>query len=76
VGRLELISKGEDLQVDNEALLTVVQTSGGDLRRAITCLQSCARLKEQAPITSDDILELMGVRTRQKSTQLLLSKNP
>lgn len=61
VQRLEMITKEEGLQVEDGALLTVVSTSGGDLRRAITCLQSCARLKEQEPITSNDILELMGV---------------
>lgn len=61
--RLELISREEGLNVEDGALMTVVQTSGGDLRRAITCLQSCARLKEQSPITTADIVELMGVST-------------
>lgn len=41
---------------------TIVDISGGDLRRAITTLQSCQRLKGlDTAITTEDLLEISGV---------------
>ncbi|XP_059488066.1 replication factor C subunit 4 [Neocloeon triangulifer] len=61
-GRLEMIAKEEGVAVGPEAIEAVISTSGGDLRRAITCLQSCARLKSKGvPVEKEEVVELMGV---------------
>lgn len=62
VERLEYICKEEDLKAEKVVLLKIVEASGGDLRRAITCLQSITRLKGKGiDITVDDIVEIIGV---------------
>ncbi|XP_066599057.1 replication factor C subunit 4 [Prorops nasuta] len=61
IERLELICKEENLRIDTTVLMKIVDASGGDLRRAITCMQSVTRLKgEKAEITSDDVIEIIG----------------
>lgn len=42
-------------------LNTLIKASGGDMRRAITSLQSCARLKSSGKITIDDVYEVAGI---------------
>lgn len=59
--RLELICNEEGVKYESDALRSLVETSGGDLRRAITGLQSCARLKGGDIITRDDVYEITGV---------------
>ncbi|RZF45980.1 hypothetical protein LSTR_LSTR016430 [Laodelphax striatellus] len=59
--RLELICREENVKCEQAALKCLVETSGGDLRRAITCLQSCARLKGSEGITEQDVFEVTGV---------------
>ncbi|CAH1970522.1 unnamed protein product [Acanthoscelides obtectus] len=60
--RLSLICKEEDVNCDDETLNLLVQTCGGDMRRAITCLQSCAKLKGRGQkIDPDTVLEVTGV---------------
>lgn len=59
--RLKLICDEEKVVCDERTLQTLVDTSGGDLRRAITCLQSCARLKGGEKILYEDVLEVTGV---------------
>lgn len=60
--RLKFISKEENVNCDDEVLKTLVSTSGGDMRRAITSLQSCSRLKgPEVPILIDDVYEITGV---------------
>ncbi|KAJ8971067.1 hypothetical protein NQ314_000899 [Rhamnusium bicolor] len=60
--RLSYICKEEGVECDNTTLNALVETSGGDMRRAITCLQSCAKLKGQnEPINIDSVLEVTGV---------------
>lgn len=62
VERLEYICKEEDLKATKPVLLKIVEASGGDLRRAITCLQSITRLKGKGiDITVDDIVEIIGI---------------
>lgn len=62
IERLQIISDNEKVQVNQEALKAVMQVSGGDMRRAITILQSCYRLKgSDHPITKEDIYEISGV---------------
>lgn len=62
VERLKHVLNEEKVTCDPEALECLVQTSGGDMRRAITCAQSCARLKGKGGITKEDVLEVTGVR--------------
>merc|ERR1711974_325422 len=45
VKRLNHISEQESVKVSEDALEALIETSEGDLRRAITTLQSAARLK-------------------------------
>ena len=63
IARLELISKEENIEVSDDAMEALLMTSEGDLRKAITSLQSCARLKSGSDkaITKEDVYELSGV---------------
>ncbi|XP_015517332.1 replication factor C subunit 4 [Neodiprion virginianus] len=62
IERLELICNMENLKADKAVLMKVVDASGGDMRRAITCLQSVSRLKGKgAEFAIDDVLEVTGV---------------
>ena len=46
-----------------QALSTLMSVSDGDLRRAITLLQSASQLKYGEEITKEDFYNLGGVRT-------------
>lgn len=60
--RLQHICKEEGVQCSEEVLNKLIEASGGDMRRAITSLQSCARLKgTDSPIAVDDVYEVTGV---------------
>jgi DNA polymerase III delta prime subunit len=60
--RLQLICSEEKVSCSEDAMKCLVKTSGGDLRRAITCLQSCSRLKGSGTeICADDVQEIAGV---------------
>ncbi|KAH9977224.1 P-loop containing nucleoside triphosphate hydrolase protein [Lactifluus volemus] len=63
--RLEYIAAVEQVPVDHAVISTLVSTSSGDLRRAITYLQSAARLSgatdPPTPILPEDIQEIAGV---------------
>ncbi|XP_069689576.1 replication factor C subunit 4 [Periplaneta americana] len=60
--RLQLICNEEKVSCSEDALNCLVQTSGGDLRRAITCLQSCSRLKGSgSEVLPEDVREVAGV---------------
>ena len=48
VGRLRMIAEKENVQVSDEAFQSVIDTSEGDLRRAITTLQSAAKLRAES----------------------------
>lgn len=69
--RLKMICEEEGIRYDQKTLDTLVETSGGDLRRAITCLQSCARLKVDSGLTFEDIVEVTGVIPEKHILQLL-----
>ncbi|KAI4483676.1 hypothetical protein M0804_007936 [Polistes exclamans] len=61
IERLEYICEKEDLKAEKPVLVKIVEASGGDLRRAITCLQSVARLKGKGiEVTINDALEIIG----------------
>ncbi|KAL1668411.1 P-loop containing nucleoside triphosphate hydrolase protein [Schizophyllum commune] len=63
--RLSYIATNENVAVSPPVIDTLVSTSGGDLRRAITYLQSASRLSSSTdpptPITPVDIQEIAGV---------------
>ena len=60
--RLDFISSQEKTDFDKDALYSLVSSSEGDLRKAITYMQCAARLKPNECIKSSDILEIAGVR--------------
>lgn len=64
--RLELIANTEGVRFEEGVLDTLIKTSDGDLRRAITYLQSAARLhntssSQRSAITPASIVEIAGV---------------
>lgn len=68
IERLKLICEEEKLKIEEDALKSIVDISGGDMRKAITTLQSCYRLKcgtetaaGEGLITLEDILEMSGM---------------
>lgn len=63
IERLQFICDEEKVQIDEDVFDIIVDISGGDMRRAITTLQSCFRLKTgaNANITKQDIFEISGL---------------
>lgn len=67
--RLRQIARLEGVEVSSPVVEALVRTSGGDLRRAITYLQSCSRLAnatvfeggEKQIIRPEDVQEIAGV---------------
>ena len=71
--RLEHIATEEKVKFEDGVLKTLVKTSDGDLRRAITSLQSCVRLKGiDKVLTVDDVREVSGVWTLINSSSVSL----
>lgn len=60
LARLEHICKEEKVKCAPRVLARLVDASGGDMRRAITSLQSTARLKGEGGIEETDVLEVVG----------------
>lgn len=60
LSRLEHICKEEGVRCAPQVLARLVDASGGDMRRAITSLQSTARLKGDEGIVEADVLEVVG----------------
>merc|ERR1719342_710661 len=61
VQRIELIMEKENVVVNDEGKKAIILTSEGDLRKAITSLQSCARLKGSVEVGQEDVYEISGV---------------
>lgn len=66
IERLKMICEAEKVNIEEEALKSIVETSGGDMRKAITTLQSCYRLKcgtdlKESQITLLDVTEMSGI---------------
>ncbi|KAH3810557.1 replication factor C subunit 4-like [Dreissena polymorpha] len=59
--RLRHICDEEKIACEDEALSALLYTSEGDLRKAITFLQSASRLKAEETITQADIYNIAGV---------------
>lgn len=58
--RLQEICQKEDINITEEAMENLINLSEGDMRKAITYLQSVSRLKAEAEINADDIMEITG----------------
>jgi len=61
VKRIEMICEKESVKISDASVEAVITTSEGDLRKAITTLQSCARLKVDGEVEKEDIYEITGV---------------
>ncbi|XP_030374014.1 replication factor C subunit 4 [Scaptodrosophila lebanonensis] len=62
IARLQHICELEGVKIEPDAYKSIVQISGGDMRRAITTLQSCYRLKgAEHCVSSADLLEMSGI---------------
>jgi len=61
--RLKLICEKENVAIENDGVLDkLIDNTEGDLRRAITSLQSCYRLKGGDHVLSEtDVEEICGV---------------
>ncbi|XP_050388610.2 replication factor C subunit 4 isoform X2 [Patella vulgata] len=60
--RLKLISKKENITLSDEVIQALIDTSEGDLRKAITYLQSASSLhQDETQITQSDIFEISGI---------------
>ncbi|XP_022341885.2 replication factor C subunit 4-like [Crassostrea virginica] len=69
--RLQGICEAEKITYDKEAIKALIDTSEGDMRKAITCLQSAARLKGQEEVTKEDVYEIAGVIQEDTITNLI-----
>lgn len=64
--RLTSIAESEKVRVTDEGMRALLETSEGDLRKAITTLQSCTRLKGgDGAVSGQDVYELSGVVPRE-----------
>ncbi|XP_014669473.1 PREDICTED: replication factor C subunit 4-like isoform X2 [Priapulus caudatus] len=59
--RLKEICEKENVKCDEKGLEVILDTSEGDMRKAITTLQSASRLKLGDTIVQQDIYEISGV---------------
>eukprot|EP00088_Acartia_fossae_P065366 TRINITY_DN8059_c0_g1_i1.p1 TRINITY_DN8059_c0_g1~~TRINITY_DN8059_c0_g1_i1.p1 ORF type:complete len:360 (-),score=96.53 TRINITY_DN8059_c0_g1_i1:546-1625(-) len=59
--RLKMIVEAENVNISSEGIEAVIKTSEGDLRKAITTLQSCFRLKGGSEVSREDVYEISGV---------------
>lgn len=61
LGKLQKICESENVALEDEQpLLELINISNGDLRKAITYLQTTNRLKREGNITIDDVREVAG----------------
>jgi len=68
--RLNMICKEENVKCDNKAIHELIKISEGDMRKAITYLQSAYRLKGEDTVEADDITEIAGVVPAQMADKL------
>ncbi|XP_067139702.1 replication factor C subunit 4 isoform X1 [Centruroides vittatus] len=60
ISQLKKICASEDVKMSDKVMEELIKISEGDLRKAITLLQSAHRLKGQNDITLEDIGEIAG----------------
>jgi len=58
--RLKFIASEENVTLEEGVLDSIIEYSEGDLRKAITLLQSAHRLKSDEKITAEDIADISG----------------
>lgn len=61
LGRLRLICKTEKVNCDDDVLGFLMDACEGDMRRAVTLLQSVSMLKVGEPVTSADVSEVANI---------------
>ncbi|WVQ78903.1 hypothetical protein IAT38_000994 [Cryptococcus sp. DSM 104549] len=75
--RIDMIAHAEDVRAEDGVLELILQLAGGDLRKAITYLQTAQRLHSASdpptPISAMSIHEISGVVPEHIITQLLES---
>lgn len=59
--RLDYIIKEEGVSCEEGVIGEVIMASEGDLRKAITLLQSACKMRGSESVTKQDILEIAGV---------------
>ncbi|XP_026710355.1 replication factor C subunit 4 [Athene cunicularia] len=69
--RLLDVSEKEHVQISSEAVSYLVKVSEGDLRKAITFLQSATRLMGGKEITEKIVTEIAGVIPKETTDELL-----
>uniref|UniRef100_A0A8C3K9C6 Replication factor C subunit 4 n=1 Tax=Calidris pygmaea TaxID=425635 RepID=A0A8C3K9C6_9CHAR len=69
--RLLEVSEKEHVKISNEAVSYLVKVSEGDLRKAITFLQSATRLMGGKEITEKIVTEIAGVIPKETIAELL-----
>jgi len=58
--RLKMIVEAEQVNITDHGIEAIIKTSEGDLRKAITTLQSCYRLKGGSQVDQEDVFEISG----------------
>lgn len=72
IERLQYICREENVLIDDNVFDIIVDISDGDMRRAITTLQSCFRLKVgKGNINKTDIFEMSGLIPTEYFTEFL-----
>ncbi|CAF0814029.1 unnamed protein product [Rotaria sp. Silwood1] len=59
--RLQTICNNENVQYEPEAIIELVKCTEGDMRKAVTFLQSVARFRTNMTITVADVHEITGI---------------
>jgi replication factor C subunit 2/4 len=57
---LTFIIDKEHVQVDEATMALIMKTSGGDMRKAVTYLQSSHQLSGKAPISIETVIDISG----------------
>jgi len=72
--RLKYIAKQEDVNISDDALKCLIDVSDGDMRRAVTSLQSAARYAaREKQLTAEDVAELCGVLPDEVADELFFA---
>lgn len=58
--RLNYIAATETVSLSPGAMDSIMQASGGDMRKAVTYLQTAHQLSDGIPVTSEDIVDISG----------------
>ena len=64
VQRISFIAEQEGVRLGEGALDTILETSGGDMRKAVTFLQSSHQLSGGQPITHEMVVDISGMVRR------------